>query len=131
MEQGANGKAQADPSLKTPCTIWTPILPGVVPKLQSGMGREDENPRDSEASKTNLVALGVQAKMVLITTVPSLRDAHRDAKDPRIQRCAEEEAVVKGVSDRGVIPVCFILVKLNQMMEGVTQKPSRINAMSL
>lgn len=96
------------------------------------MGREEENPRDSEASKANLVVLGVQAKMVLITTVPWLRDAHRDAKDPRIQRCAEEEeAVVKGVSDRGVIPVCFILVKLNQMMEGVTQKPSRINAMSL
>lgn len=70
--------------------------------------------------------------MVVVTTVLWLRDAHRDAKDLRIQRCAEEEkAVVKGVSDRGVIPVCFILVKLNQMMEGVTQKPSRINAMSV
>lgn len=96
------------------------------------MGREEENPRDSEASKANLVALDVQAKMVVITTVLWLRDANRDAKDPRIQRCAEEEeAVVKGVSDRGVIPVCVFLVKLNQMMEGVTQKPLRINAMSV
>lgn len=58
-------KAQADLSLKTLWTIWTPILPEVVRKLQSGRG---EKKRLQEAVKYPRHTLAVQAKIVVIAT---------------------------------------------------------------